>query len=154
MLSPKKTKGIKEILEVMGIESDKVGRIMDIIKEDSPTINENNLYIRVTNVLREFAIPANLLGYRYLREAIIISFANPEYLEEITIGLYPTVAQNFNTTPTRVERTIRHAIEVGWDRADLDVLHKYFGYSVSSRTGKPTNSQFIATIVDNLRIST
>ena len=95
-------------------------------------------------------IPAHIKGYHYLREAIILSLADEEMLESITKLLYPTIAERFDTTASRVERAIRHAIETAWDRGDIDVLNGMFGYTVSVGKGKPTNSEFIALITDNL----
>lgn len=108
--------------------------------------------IVVTDVLHQMGIPAHIKGYHYLREAIILSLADEEMLESITKLLYPTIAERFDTTASRVERAIRHAIETAWDRGDIDVLNGMFGYTVSVGKGKPTNSEFIALITDNLRL--
>ncbi len=106
----------------------------------------------VTNVIHEIGVPAHIKGYQYLRQAIIIAVGNMEVINAITKVLYPEVAQVFGTTPSRVERAIRHAIEVAWDRGDLETLQKYFGYTVSNAKGKPTNSEFIALIADKLQL--
>ncbi|MEE1011711.1 MAG: sporulation initiation factor Spo0A C-terminal domain-containing protein, partial [Acutalibacteraceae bacterium] len=95
---------------------------------------------------------AHIRGYQYLREAIILSVRNSEMISSVTKILYPTVAKTFKTTPSRVERAIRHAIEVAWDRGDVDVLSSYFGYTIQTERGKPTNSEFIAMISDNLKL--
>lgn len=95
-------------------------------------------------------MPAHIKGYQYLREAIIIAVNDIEVINAVTKVLYPAVAKRFGTTPSRVERAIRHAIEVAWDRGDLETLQKYFGYTVSNAKGKPTNSEFIAMIADRL----
>ena len=95
-------------------------------------------------------MPAHIKGYQYLREAIMIAVDDMDVINAVTKVLYPEVAKRFNTTPSRVERAIRHAIEVAWDRGDLETLQKYFGYTVSNAKGKPTNSEFIAMIADRL----
>ena len=105
---------------------------------------------RVTEIIHEIGVPAHIKGYQYLREAIIIAVGDMEVINAITKVLYPAVAKRFATTPSRVERAIRHAIEVAWDRGDLETLQKYFGYTVSNSKGKPTNSEFIAMIADRL----
>lgn len=110
------------------------------------------LEARVTEIIHEIGVPAHIKGYQYLREAIILSINDPEMINAVTKALYPEVAHRYGTTPSRVERAIRHAIEVAWDRGDLETLQKYFGYTVSNIKGKPTNSEFIAMISDNLRL--
>ena len=104
----------------------------------------------VTSVIHEIGVPAHIKGYQYLREAIMIAVDDMEVINAVTKVLYPAVAKRFATTPSRVERAIRHAIEVAWDRGDLETLQKYFGYTVSNAKGKPTNSEFIAMIADRL----
>jgi len=104
----------------------------------------------VTEVIHEIGVPAHIKGYQYLREAIIIAVGDMDVINAVTKVLYPAVAKRFETTPSRVERAIRHAIEVAWDRGDLETLQKYFGYTVSNTKGKPTNSEFIAMIADRL----
>ena len=106
----------------------------------------------VTEIIHQIGIPAHIKGYHYLREAILMSISNSEYLHAITKQLYPCVAKRFNTTPSRVERAIRHSIEVAWDRGDVDVLNSYFGYTIHNLRGKPTNSEFIAMITDKMRL--
>lgn len=106
----------------------------------------------VTKVIHEIGVPAHIKGYRYLRDSIMMTVNNMEIINSITKLLYPTVAKLYNTTPSRVERAIRHAIEVAWDRGEPDTLNRYFGYTIASGKGKPTNSEFIAMIADNLRI--
>ncbi len=106
----------------------------------------------VTGIIHEIGVPAHIKGYQYLREAIIIAVNDMDVINAITKVLYPQVAKTFNTTPSRVERAIRHAIEVAWDRGDLDTLQRFFGYTVSNTKGKPTNSEFIALIADNLQL--
>lgn len=106
----------------------------------------------VTEIIHQIGIPAHIKGYHYLREAILMSIDNSEYLHAITKQLYPSIAKRFGTTPSRVERAIRHSIEVAWDRGDVDVLNSYFGYTIHSLRGKPTNSEFIAMITDRMRL--
>ena len=106
----------------------------------------------VTSIIHEIGVPAHIKGYQYLREAIIIAVNDMDVINAITKVLYPQVAKTFQTTPSRVERAIRHAIEVAWDRGDLDTLQRFFGYTVSNTKGKPTNSEFIALIADKLQL--
>ena len=106
----------------------------------------------VTNIIHEIGVPAHIKGYQYLREAIILAVEDMDVINAITKVLYPQVAKTFQTTPSRVERAIRHAIEVAWDRGDLDTLQRFFGYTVSNTKGKPTNSEFIALIADKLQL--
>lgn len=111
-----------------------------------------DLEAMVTSVIHEIGVPAHIKGYQYLREAIKIAVNDMEVINAITKVLYPQVAKAFSTTPSRVERAIRHAIEVAWDRGDLEVLQSFFGYTVSNSKGKPTNSEFIALIADKLQL--
>ena len=113
---------------------------------------EQSLESVVTEVIHEIGVPAHIKGYKYLREAIMLTVQDMEIINSVTKVLYPEVASKFNTTPSRVERAIRHAIEVAWDRGDLEVLQKFFGYTVSNIKGKPTNSEFIAMIADRLSL--
>lgn len=130
-----------------------VKRISMISIPELNTSDDNSrLDMIVTDIIHQIGIPAHIKGYHYLREAIILSLNDEEMLESITKLLYPTVAKNFNTTASRVERAIRHAIETAWDRGDVDVLNGMFGYTISVCKGKPTNSEFIALITDNLRL--
>ncbi len=118
----------------------------------SPAVREPSLEAVVTEVIHEIGVPAHIKGYQYLREAIVITVGDMDAINAVTKVLYPAVAKKFNTTPSRVERAIRHAIEVAWDRGDLETLQKYFGYTVNSIKGKPTNSEFIAMIADSLTL--
>ncbi|MGM9521644.1 MAG: sporulation transcription factor Spo0A [Oscillospiraceae bacterium] len=111
---------------------------------------EQSLESVVTEIIHEIGIPAHIKGYQYLREAIIRTVKDMDIINAVTKVLYPEVAKKFGTTPSRVERAIRHAIEVAWDRGDVEVLQKFFGYTVSGVKGKPTNSEFIAMIADRL----
>lgn len=112
-----------------------------------------DLEVVVSDIMRQIGVPAHIKGYQYLRQAILLSVADNEMLGSVTKLLYPTVAKMFQTTSSRVERAIRHAIEVAWDRGDVEVLSSYFGYTIQNQRGKPTNSEFIAMIADKLRLS-
>ncbi len=126
--------------------------------EVSPLVIKNNvvtdpqLELMVTDIIHQIGVPAHIKGYHYLREAILLSIKNSEIVNSVTKLLYPTVAKTYSTTASRVERAIRHAIEVAWDRGDIDVLNSYFGYTIQNDRGKPTNSEFIAMISDKLRL--
>ena len=114
--------------------------------------NEDNLEALVTNVIHEIGVPAHIKGYQYLREAIMMVVNDIDIINQITKQLYPDIAQKYHTTPSRVERAIRHAIEVAWGRGEQAVVESIFGYTVSAAKGKPTNSEFIAMIADKLRL--
>ncbi len=114
--------------------------------------SDSDLEIIISDIMRQIGVPAHIKGYQYLRESIILSINDPELMHSVTKVLYPTVAKNNKTTASRVERAIRHAIEVAWDRGDVDVLSSYFGYTIQNSRGKPTNSEFIAMISDKLRL--
>lgn len=111
-----------------------------------------NLEMDVTDIIHEIGVPAHIKGYQYLRDAIIMSVEDMEMLNSITKILYPTIAKKHQTTPSRVERAIRHAIEVAWSRGKMDTIDELFGYTVSTGKGKPTNSEFIALIADKIRL--
>ena len=113
---------------------------------------ERNLETDVTNIIHEIGVPAHIKGYQYLRDAIAISVDEEEILISVTKVLYPTIAKRHNTTSSRVERAIRHAIEVAWTRGRLDTIHELFGYTINNGKGKPTNSEFIALISDKIRL--
>lgn len=112
----------------------------------------NDLQMTVSEIMHQIGVPAHIKGYQYLREAIVLSINDREMMSSVTKVLYPTVAKMYSTTSSRVERAIRHAIEVAWDRGDVDVLSSYFGYTIQNTRGKPTNSEFIAMISDKLRL--
>ncbi len=107
---------------------------------------------QVTKIIHQIGVPAHIKGYQYLRCAILMAIDDSEIINSVTKVLYPSVAKKFGTTTSRVERAIRHAIEVAWDRGDVDTLNSYFGYTIQNSRGKPTNSEFIAMIADNLRL--
>ncbi len=118
----------------------------------APVRSEPSLESVVTEIIHEIGVPAHIKGYQYLREAIILTINDMDAINAVTKVLYPEVARKFSTTPSRVERAIRHAIEVAWDRGDVETLQKFFGYTVSGIKGKPTNSEFIAMIADHLSL--
>ena len=117
--------------------------------DDTPA---NDLESQVTKIIHQIGVPAHIKGYAYLRTAIILTVNDSDIINSVTKVLYPTVAKKYHTTTSRVERAIRHAIEVAWDRGDVEVLNSYFGYTIQNTRGKPTNSEFIAMIADNLRL--
>lgn len=133
-----------------------VERVRQITSLSTPTEGSDrggrSLESTVTAIIHEIGVPAHIKGYQYLREAIIIAVNDMDVINAVTKILYPEVAKRFGTTASRVERAIRHAIEVAWDRGDLETLQKYFGYTVSNAKGKPTNSEFIAMIADRLQL--
>ena len=111
-----------------------------------------NLETDVTNIIHEIGVPAHIKGYQYLRDAIMMSVNDSEMLNSITKILYPSIAKQHGTTPSRVERAIRHAIEVAWSRGKVDTIDELFGYTVHNGKGKPTNSEFVALIADKIRL--
>ena len=131
-------------------------RVMEIVSAEradkKPFRQEAQVEALVTSIIHEIGVPAHVKGYQYLREAILIAVDDMDVINAITKVLYPQVAKTFSTTPSRVERAIRHAIELAWDRGDLETLQKFFGYTVSNTKGKPTNSEFIALIADKLQL--
>ena len=134
----------------------KQGASLKEIKTQTELLNappkKMDMEFMVTSILHELGIPAHIKGYQYLRHAIMLAVDNLDIINSITKDLYPTVAKEFNTTSSRAERAIRHAIEVAWDRGDSDVLNSCFGYTIANSKGKPTNSEFIALIADKLRL--
>ena len=133
-------------------------QLSDWQNDNEPIVLKNNvltdvdLQLMVTEIIHQIGVPAHIKGYNYLREAIILSVKDSEMINAVTKLLYPTIAKNNATTSSRVERAIRHAIEVAWDRGDIDTLNSYFGYTVQNDRGKPTNSEFIAMIADKIRL--
>ncbi len=115
--------------------------------EEAPDIEA-----QVTRIIHQIGVPAHIKGYQYLRTAILLTIKDSDIINSVTKVLYPSVAKKYSTTTSRVERAIRHAIEVAWDRGDVDTLNSYFGYTIQNNRGKPTNSEFIAMIADNLRL--
>lgn len=137
--------------------SDRIGRIMMKRTSSRQTqkgpILSNDIESQVTKVIHQIGVPAHIKGYQYLRTAILMTIRDNDIINSVTKILYPSVAKQYQTTSSRVERAIRHAIEIAWDRGDIDVLNSYFGYTVQTSRGKPTNSEFIAMIADNVRLS-
>ncbi len=118
-----------------------------------PTIEgAPDIETQVTKIIHQIGVPAHIKGYQYLRTAILLTIKDSDIINSVTKVLYPSVAKKYATTTSRVERAIRHAIEVAWDRGDVDTLNAYFGYTIQNNRGKPTNSEFIAMIADNLRL--
>ncbi len=137
--------------------TDLESRIIDVVNSKNKegkhiNIKQNNLQISITKILHELGIPSHIKGYQYIREGIGIIYSHPETIGGITKELYPELANKFDTTVSRVERAIRHAIEVSWNRGDWDLMEEIFGHSVDIDKAKPTNSEFIVTIADKLRL--
>lgn len=139
-----------------------VDRVRDLIKEKDEVKSEYMvaygnktlpLEVRVTQMIHDVGVPAHIKGYQYIREAIMLAVKDEDIINSITKTLYPTLSDKFNTTSSRVERAIRHAIEVAWNRGQIEMHEKIFGYTVNSNKGKPTNSEFIAMIADRIRLS-
>ncbi len=142
----------KEFRILITVPSDEKG---DRQQEEVPEISEfdgRDLEKDVTDMIHEIGVPAHIKGYQYLREAIMMSVEDVEMLGSITKILYPTIAKKYQTTPSRVERAIRHAIEVAWSRGRMETLDALFGYTINTGKGKPTNSEFIALIADKIRL--
>ena len=149
LLKPYDCKALIEKIEVLGNEKRK-----EEPKPEVPTADDGDHEIetQVTKIIHQIGIPAHIKGYQYLRTAILLTIRDNEIINSVTKILYPSVAKKYQTTTSRVERAIRHAIEVAWDRGDIDTLNSYFGYTIQNSRGKPTNSEFIAMIADNLRL--
>ena len=137
----------ERIIQLSGWKNDKTPLVVK-----NNVVGDPQLELMVTDIIHQIGVPAHIKGYHYLREAILLSIKNSDIVNSVTKLLYPTVAKTHGTTASRVERAIRHAIEVAWDRGDIDVLNSYFGYTIQNERGKPTNSEFIAMISDKLRL--
>lgn len=135
-----------------GVLAKRIRQIASAEPRRSTPSEPRNLDVEVTGVLHEIGVPAHIKGYLYLREAICLVVQRVELLGGITKELYPAIAKKYNTTPSRVERAIRHAIEVAWSRGNVEAIHLLFGHTVNSERGKPTNSEFIAMVADRLRM--
>ena len=122
------------------------------VNPDSAEDKTPDIETQVTKIIHQIGVPAHIKGYQYLRTAILLTVNDSDIINSVTKILYPSVAKKYQTTTSRVERAIRHAIEVAWDRGDVDTLNSYFGYTIQNNRGKPTNSEFIAMIADNLRL--
>ena len=123
-----------------------------VFVEKSEEVRTPDIETQVTKIIHQIGVPAHIKGYQYLRTAILLTVNDSDIINSVTKILYPSVAKKYQTTTSRVERAIRHAIEVAWDRGDVDTLNSYFGYTIQNNRGKPTNSEFIAMIADNLRL--
>ena len=125
---------------------------MTVADSEDMTDKTPDIEAQVTRIIHQIGVPAHIKGYQYLRTAILLTVKDSDIINSVTKVLYPSVAKKYQTTTSRVERAIRHAIEVAWDRGDVDTLNSYFGYTIQNNRGKPTNSEFIAMIADNLRL--
>lgn len=147
VLKPYDTRGLAvSICELYKMRNTNIRPFPNTVKNDS------SIEVKVTEILHQIGVPAHIKGYHYLRDSIIMSVETPDIINAVTKRLYPSVAKKYETTSSRVERAIRHAIEVAWDRGDVDILNSYFGYTIHNSRGKPTNSEFIAMISDKLRL--
>ncbi len=135
-----------------GQSTSEVRRTSLIMPETISYSKANSLEAEITSIIHEIGVPAHIKGYLYLREAITMVVNDVELLSAVTKELYPSIAKRFNTTPSRVERAIRHAIEVAWSRGQVDTINRIFGYTIHNAKGKPTNSEFIAMVADKLRL--
>lgn len=152
ILKPFDTRVLISRVKAVGEHGEADNKVINTVFENHRPKYENSLEADVTNIIHEIGVPAHIKGYQYLRDAIIMSVNDGEMLGSITKRLYPTIAKNHKTTSSRVERAIRHAIEVAWSRGKMDTIEELFGYTVSSRKGKPTNSEFVALIADKIRL--
>ncbi|HBR03454.1 MAG TPA: sporulation transcription factor Spo0A [Ruminiclostridium sp.] len=147
-----------------------VERIRELVKSHSPAVlrmetavpaassvklnqNGDNVQSKITQIMRDVGVPAHIKGYQYMRDAIMMAINDREIISAVTKRLYPELARSYKTTPSRVERAIRHAIEVAWNRGRVDTINDLFGYTINTRKGKPTNSEFIAMVADTLRLN-
>lgn len=143
----------KEFQIMITVPSGQKDKIQTVsLPKEAPVQKKRDLEKDVTDMIHEIGVPAHIKGYHYLREAIMLSVDNNEMLNCITKVLYPTIAGKYETTPSRVERAIRHAIEVAWSRGRMETLDALFGYTINTGKGKPTNSEFIALIADKIRL--
>ena len=137
----------------VSITSKSSAKVVRIYKpDDKEKTDENELEVVVTDIIHEIGVPAHIKGYQYLRSSIMMAVMDMDILDSITKQLYPSIAKEYNTTPSRVERAIRHAIEVAWGRGKTDTINELFGYSMNNGRTKPTNSEFIALIADKIRL--
>jgi len=135
-----------------GLSTQEMRRPSSSSNEHTTNFLNNNLESEITNIIHEIGVPAHIKGYLYLREAILMVVNDVELLSAVTKELYPSIGKKFNTTASRVERAIRHAIEVAWSRGQVETINKIFGYTIHNSKGKPTNSEFIAMVADKLRL--
>ncbi len=147
MLEPFDMEELYERIDVMA------GRESGVSRESARVVyTRHDLELMITDIMHDIGVPAHIKGYHYLREGIYLCICNINMINSVTKELYPAIAKHFGSTASRVERAIRHAIEVAWDRGDVDVLNSYFGYTIQNSRGKPTNSEFIAMISDRIRM--
>lgn len=150
------TKRIRQMFNNVITSNDESKKAIPILNNNAEirysNNNEDTLEEEITNIIHEIGVPAHIKGYMYLREAITMVVNNMELLSAVTKELYPSIAKKFNTTASRVERAIRHAIEVAWSRGQVETINKIFGYTIHNGKGKPTNSEFIAMVADKLRL--
>jgi two-component system response regulator (stage 0 sporulation protein A) len=150
MLKPVNMQSLCEHIQT--IVSQRKAEIPAIAMQMAPVEQKPDIEAQVTQIIHQIGVPAHIKGYQYLRTAILLTVQDSDIINSVTKVLYPSVAKKYSTTTSRVERAIRHAIEVAWDRGDVDTLNSYFGYTIQNNRGKPTNSEFIAMIADNLRL--
>ena len=158
-MTPRKMQQVREAVEVLGTLSDSEWKeIFAILVENQDhqlekgsELSEEMIYEKITRLIHYIGVPAHIKGYHYFKEAIFIYYINKNCTISMTKELYPRVAQKFNTTSSRVERAIRHAVEVAWDRGNCDIHNKFFGYTIDPKRGKPTNAEAIAMIANYLK---
>ncbi len=152
VLKPYDCQALITQMEAIAEEKEKSVTETTAAPQKTTSLNDHEIETQVTQIIHQIGIPAHIKGYQYLRTAIIMTINDNEIINSVTKILYPSVAKKYATTTSRVERAIRHAIEVAWDRGDIETLNSYFGYTIQNNRGKPTNSEFIAMIADNLRL--
>ena len=150
MLKPYNIESLCEHISSLMVSRAKGDMEQGIVRDSSERTPD--IAAQVTKIIHQIGVPAHIMGYQYLRTAILLTVKDSDIINSVTKELYPSVAKKYQTTTSRVERAIRHAIEVAWDRGDVDTLNSYFGYTIQNNRGKPTNSEFIAMIADNLRL--
>ena len=151
LIKPINQSNLIEYVDSMLKNRKQKGEAIQSEKNNQPD-NIPDIEAQVTRIIHQIGVPAHIKGYQYLRTAILLTVKDSDVINSVTKVLYPSVAKKYQTTTSRVERAIRHAIEVAWDRGDVDTLNSYFGYTIQNNRGKPTNSEFIAMIADNLRL--
>lgn len=152
ILKPFDTRVVVSRVRAVGVHGEKDSKVISTVFENKNRRLADSLESDVTDIIHEIGVPAHIKGYQYLRDAIIMSVNDTDMLGSITKVLYPSIAKLHKTTSSRVERAIRHAIEVAWSRGKMDTIEELFGYTVNSGKGKPTNSEFIALIADKIRL--
>ena len=151
LIKPINQSNLMEYVDSMLKNRNRLPEVAQSEKKEQPD-NTPDIEAQVTRIIHQIGVPAHIKGYQYLRTAILLTVKDSDIINSVTKVLYPSVAKKYQTTTSRVERAIRHAIEVAWDRGDVDTLNSYFGYTIQNNRGKPTNSEFIAMIADNLRL--